>query len=310
MNHLDLFTGYGGFTISAQRNNIKTVYHAEIDKYANAVLKYRFPNIPNLGDVSKIDTSKLSDIDIITGGTPCQDLSVAGKGAGLDGERSGLFFHFIRILRDVQPSYFVWENVKGAFSSNKGWDFARVQIEMAQAGYSVQWVVLNAKDYGIPQNRERIFAIGTKDRCAREVLRIAEGSGQNLKELTEKVSDAERVYDNSMARSQKALGGRLGAKTGLYAVPLKFLNRNGKQLPDNYTYTVDTAHTGGVLQGKRIRRLMPVECERLMGLEDNWTAMGIIDGKEVDISDTQRYKMCGNGVVVNCVDICFRAFKP
>ena len=391
MRHLDLFSGYGGFTMTGKEFNFNTIAFSEIDKYANAVLKYRFPKIPNLGDVSKIDTSKLSDIDLITGGTPCQDLSVAGKGAGLKGERSGLFFHFIRIVRNVQPRYFIWENVKGALSSNTGWDLARVQIEMAKAGYSIEWRVLNAKDFGVPQNRERIFIIGTRGEGGREVLPKPEGTGQALKELTKGVSDAQRIYDTKgSAKSLKALGGGLGAKTGLYVEPNSNGNvhsldanywkgtntldksrrsqviepravltpdrpekrQNGRRfkepgepsftltgqdrhgvavkeatkkgysvatkgdsinfsIPTSKTRrgrvgkgianTLDTASNQGTLDGYRIRRLTPTECERLMGLSDGWTSKGIMDSKEVEISDTQRYKLCGNGVVTNVV---------
>ena len=391
LNHLDLFSGYGGFTIPAKQFNIETIAFSEIDKYANAVLRYRFPNIPNLGDVGKIDTSKLSHVDLITGGTPCQDLSVAGKGAGLKGKRSGLFFHFIRIVRNVQPSYFIWENVKGALSSNNGWDFTRVQIEMEQAGYSIEWRVLNAKDFGVPQNRERVFVLGTRGEGRREVLPQPEGTGQALKELTQKVSDAQRIYDTKgSAKSLKALGGGLGAKTGLYVEPNS--NGNVHALDSNYwkgtntldksrrsqviepravltpgrpekrqngrrfknpgepsftltgqdkhgvmvkevtkkgydmategdsinfsvlnsktlrgrvgkgvANTLDTASNQATIDGYRIRRLTPIECERLMGLPDNWTKIGILNNKKTPISDTQRYKLCGNGVVTTVV---------
>ena len=160
MRHFDCFSGYGGFTIPAKKLGWETVGFSEIDKYASGVLEYNFSGIKNYGDITKIKGSDLPSVDIITGGSPCQDLSIAGKGAGLNGERSGLFFHFIRLIKEVQPMYFVWENVKGAFSSQRGWDFARVQIEMEQAGYDVWWTTINAKDFGVPQNRERIFAIG------------------------------------------------------------------------------------------------------------------------------------------------------
>lgn len=160
MKHLDLFSGYGGFTIPATKYGIETIGFSEIDKYASSLLNYHYPNIKNYGDITKIKAEDLPTVDIITGGSPCQDLSVAGKGAGLNGERSGLFFHFIRLVKEKQPTYFVWENVKGALSSQGGWDFARVQIEMEQAGYDVWWQLINAKDFGVPQNRERIFAIG------------------------------------------------------------------------------------------------------------------------------------------------------
>jgi len=182
MKHLDLFSGYGGFTIPARKYNIETIGFSEIDKYACSVLNYHYPNIKNYGDITKIKAEDLPTVDIITGGSPCQDLSVAGKGAGLNGERSGLFFHFIRLIKEKQPTYFVWENVKGALSSQGGWDFARVQIEMEQAGYDVWWQVLNAKDFGAPQNRERIFAIGIRKGSGREILFEQRESRQNPKQ--------------------------------------------------------------------------------------------------------------------------------
>jgi DNA (cytosine-5)-methyltransferase 1 len=107
MKHLDLFSGYGGFTIAAQKKSWDTIGHSEIDKYANAVLEYNF-NIKNYGSVCDIDFKQFrGEINIITGGTPCQDLSVAEKGAGLEGKRSGLFFEFIRALTESEATYFV-----------------------------------------------------------------------------------------------------------------------------------------------------------------------------------------------------------
>lgn len=371
LKHLDLFSGYGGFTISAQKLGWETIGFSEIDKYACSVLNYHYPNIKNYGDITKIKGEDLPAVDIITGGSPCQDLSVAGKGAGLDGARSGLFFHFIRLIKEKQPTYFIWENVKGAFSSSKGWDFARVQIEMEQAGYDVWWQLINAKDFGVPQNRERIFAIGIRKGSGREILFEQRESEQNIGEAGaviyrgrpnmpyEKGKRTLRYekYDNECP----ALTQRSPNRPSL----LKNKNAGGSghlQREDGVTYTVDTGCTQGVAvpmrwsrnekgkqarreaqkngkdytpfnkghreltesredvsgcitnalnkdsllkQDMRIRRLTPTECERLMGLEDGWTSKGIIDGKEVDISDTQRYKMCGNGVVVSCVDYIY-----
>lgn len=360
LRHFDTFSGYGGFTISAQKLGWETVGFSEVDKYANAVLEYNFSGIKNYGDITKIKGEDLPTIDIITGGSPCQDLSVAGKGAGLNGARSGLFFHFIRLIKEKQPTYFIWENVKGALSSSKGWDFAAVQIEMEQAGYDVWWQVLNAKDFGVPQNRERIFAIGIRKGSGREILFEQRESKQNLKSVVSGYSQSDRIYDAdgvsaSISAGENGGGKRpggfyrvnkiveQGAKTGLYAVPNS--NGNVHSLDANYwkgsnnpnksrrsqimvgstqkhaakiedispALTKAMGDGGGHIPMKiedmRIRRLTPTECERLMGLEDGWTAKGIIDGKEVDISDTQRYKMCGNGVVVNCVDYIYNLIK-
>lgn len=371
MKHLDLFSGYGGFTIPAKKYGIETIGFSEVDKYAIQVLNYHYPNIKNYGDITKIKGEDLPTVDIITGGSPCQDLSVAGKGAGLDGARSGLFFHFIRLIKEKQPTYFVWENVKGALSSSKGWDFARVQIEMEQAGYDVFWQLLNAKDFGVPQNRDRIFAIGIRKGSGREILFKRIGSSQNIKTRQQvsstihagyyKQGGRDQQYINKIvntghdgtnifstdgiAPTQKVLGGGQGAKTGLYAIPnsdgnVHSLNANywkGSNNPNKSRrsqivtarkhrtefdtsgiVSTPTSHYRGfpdgdgrsaVMEEMRIRRLTPTECERLMGLEDGWTAKGIIDGKEVDISDTQRYKLCGNGVVVNCVDYIYSLLK-
>lgn len=376
LKHLDLFSGYGGFTISAQKLGWETIGFSEIDKYACSVLNYHYPNIKNYGDITKIKGEDLPAVDIITGGSPCQDLSVAGKGAGLNGARSGLFFHFIRLIKEKQPMYFVWENVKGAFSSSKGWDFARVQIEMEQAGYDVFWQLLNAKDFGVPQNRERIFAIGLRKGGRREILFEQRNTKQNIKKLIDGAKVGSRqamsVYStNGQSTTLASNGGGLGAKTGLYAVDITRRAKSGYKLrKDNNVGTVTATYYKGIgnaerpgvaipmrwsrtekgkqarreaqkngkdytpfnkghrelkesgedvsgcitnalnkdsllKQDMRIRRLTPTECERLMGLEDGWTAKGILDGKEVDISDTQRYKMCGNGVVVNCVDYIY-----
>jgi len=199
MKHFDLFSGYGGFTLALQRvyeasitisrnrcsrpehggssqgllqggalstveeSSFTTIGFSEIDKYASAVLKYHWPNTKNYGDITSIDWSEVPDFDLLTGGSPCQDLSIAGKRAGLGGKRSGLFYEFMRAVKEKKPKYFIWENVKGALSSNNGRDFGSVVNEMAEAGYSLWWQVLNAKDFGVPQNRERIFVVGFRD---------------------------------------------------------------------------------------------------------------------------------------------------
>ena len=267
----------------------------------------------------------------------------------------------------------------------------------------VWWQLINAKDFGVPQNRERIFAIGIRKGSGREILFEQISSGQNTK-TNRKVKSARKFGSSgsfhnpdeivSTLTQSMGTGGNnvpmtIGAKTGLYAVGStqahaavmedcspslnRAMGEGGGQIPvivhnlqprspnrpsllknknaggsghlqreDGVTYTVDTGCTQGVairvqgdfprkvytsdkvgalasnptsdntprvMEDMRIRRLTPTECERLMGLEDGWTAKGIIDGKEVDISDTQRYKMCGNGVVVNCVDYIYSLIK-
>lgn len=178
IKHFDTFSGYGGFTQAVEGD---TIGFSEIEKHAIAVLKYHYPEIKNYGSIETLDIASLSDFDLLTGGSPCQDLSVAGKQAGLAGARSGLFFRFIAVLAEKQPANFIWENVKGALSSSHGWDFARVQLEMAEAGYSFQWQVLNAKHFGVPQSRERVFAVGHHGGAGfREVFFEPEDAGKDI----------------------------------------------------------------------------------------------------------------------------------
>lgn len=299
MKYLSLFSGIGGFELGIGDRG-ECIGFSEIDTNAIKIYSRHF-NHKNYGDVSTINTEELPDFDLLVGGSPCQDLSVAGKQSGLSGDRSGLFFHFIRILKEKQPRYFIWENVKGTLSSQDGWDFARVQIEMAEAGYSIQWQVLNSADFGVPQSRERIFIVGNLGReCAREVLFELRSRSIHLKEITQGVSDAQRIYKpTGTSRTLKALGGGQGAKTGMYAIPVLTPNRlekrqNGRRMKEDgepmFTLTAQDRH--GIYDGVRIRTLTPVECERLMGFPDGWTE---------PLTDNQRIKTLGNAVTVNVV---------
>jgi len=297
---------------------------SEIDKYASAVLAYRYPQIKNYGDCTKIDWSSVPDFNLLVGGSPCQDFSIAGKRLGLCGERSGLFVHFVKALQEKKPQYFIWENVKGVLSSRGGWDFANIQAALAEAGYSLWWQVLNAKDFGVPQNRERVFIVGTRGERGREVFFETGAGEEDTRKNGTDVSyaldaqyskEANRAdkcrrqmvaYGSSQDQKISALDGQSQAlsaghfnqpKVAVKRQPLKFMERNQKNIEGDYAFTVDTANTGGVKiddGNVRIRRLTPTECERLMSWPDGWTQTG-------NMSDTQRYKMCGNGVVSEVV---------
>lgn len=295
MKVMSLFSGVGGFELGLPKH-YEVIGHSEIDKYASDVLRYNYPNIKNYGDITKINWDTVPDFDLLVGGSPCQDLSVAGKRAGIDGQRSGLFRNYCDALCKKKPAYFIWENVKGVMSSNQGRDFAIILTEMAEAGYSLTWQVLNAKDFGVPQNRERVFIVGTRDGSPREVF-------------------FERGENKKDTRPLKVM-----------RQPLRFLDRNQKNIEGDYAFTVDTTNTGGIKIARtirvggaksphgskqnwdsyeienRIRRLTPIECERLMSWPDDWTKYGKKeDGAVYEMSDSQRYKMCGNGVVSEVV---------
>jgi DNA (cytosine-5)-methyltransferase 1 len=165
---VSLFAGVGGFDLAMQRQGVKVVASVEIDKKCNEVLAKHFPNAKQFTDVTEVKGEDLINAGftpskgIITGGFPCQDLSVAGKRAGLAGERSGLFWEIARLVDETQTEYFIIENVPGLLSSNKGEDFGVVIGTMADLGYSLGWRVLDAQHFGVPQRRRRVFIVGRR----------------------------------------------------------------------------------------------------------------------------------------------------
>lgn len=154
-----LFSGIGGCDLGFERAGFTTAWQVEIDPVNRAVLADRFPHAKQLEDVRECGKHNLTPVDVITGGFPCQDLSIQGKRKGLAGERSGLFFEVCRILREIQPSWVVLENVTGLLSCNDSKDFETVIKSLAQCGYVGYWRVLNAQYFGVPQARRRVFLV-------------------------------------------------------------------------------------------------------------------------------------------------------
>ena len=342
MKYFSVFSGVGGFEQGLPKE-WECVGHSEIDKYASQVLSYHYPNVKNYGDITKIDWNKVPNFDVFVGGSPCQDFSIAGKRRGLAGTRSSLAWEYIRGLRIKKPRYFIWENVKGVMSSRSGWDFANLLCAFSESGYSLWWQVLNAKDFGVPQNRERIFIVGTREKSPREVFFERQNSEINYEEsgnkLREQVANTLRTnYSNG--RSNKtyiqqinqpkhsndrvygtggispALNTMQGGNRQPFIVASRGRNpKNPKSrqsgLPteqmlepnlEGIANTLSTVEKDNYLAMEdKIRKLLPIECERLMSWKDNWTKWGLENGRVVEISDSQRYKMCGNGVVSNVV---------
>ena len=183
MTAVSLFAGVGGFDLALERTGFKVVASVEWDKNAQKVLKKRFPTSEIFGDIREVTGEQLlragfsPDNGIITGGFPCQDLSVAGKRAGLAGERSGLFWQICRILDETRSQAFILENVPGLLSSNNGRDMAVVIEALVKRGYSIAWRVLDAQYFGVPQRRRRIFIVGclgNKWRTPEEILALSE----------------------------------------------------------------------------------------------------------------------------------------
>jgi len=177
VNLLDLFSGIGGFHLGLQKAGFTFdwVGFSEIDKYAKQTYKKHFKEAVDLGDVRTIQYQKLPKINVITFGSPCQDFSIAGKRSGLQGHRSSLIGEAIRLISECRPDFFIWENVKGTFSSNDGADFwAIIQAFSNIGSYRLEWQLLNTRWF-LPQNRERIYLVGyTGDKGGRSVFPIGE----------------------------------------------------------------------------------------------------------------------------------------
>jgi len=249
--HLDLFSGIGGFALAAERAGFVTVAHAEIEPFPCRVLARHWPDVPNLGNVEAIDgrsiVERFGPIDLVTFGSPCQDLSVAGKRSGLAGARSGLFYEAIRIIRNVRPAFAVFENVPGLFSSNRGCDFGAVLDSLADIGaVDIAWRVLDAQFFGVPQRRRRIFVVADfRGERAAQILFESEGVSRHSSPRQQTGQDVA-----SCLRSG-AVGGRSHGKVnGTDQMPMVVANSlNGnsgrRQVEETYVPDISSPLTEG-----------------------------------------------------------------
>jgi len=174
--HLDLFSGIGGFALAARWAGFETIGFCEIDKYAQKVLKKNFPGVPIYEDVTKLNGDQFKDIYLLTGGFPCQDISIAGKGAGLDGERSGLWTELHRIISEVRPKYALIENVP-ALTFRGG---TRVIGDLTEIGYDTEWQIVGADDVGAPHRRKRIWIVAYPKHSADRTNGGQEGEEESI----------------------------------------------------------------------------------------------------------------------------------
>lgn len=188
-----LFSGVGGFDMGFDQAGYDCRWQVEWDKHCQQVLQHHWPDVLKHGDVQDVSGYDLEPVDVITYGSPCQDLSVAGKRAGIEGGRSSMFFESVRIFREMRdgtngtfPRITIWENVPGALSSNKGDDFRVVLAALDDIGAVAQWWnVLDAQYFGVPQRRRRVFLISVFDPAiaeragAGEILAVGQGRRRN-----------------------------------------------------------------------------------------------------------------------------------
>jgi DNA (cytosine-5)-methyltransferase 1 len=279
---------------------VKVVASVEIDKKAQEVLRRHFPNSTIFGDIMGVTGEQLIQSGfisngIIAGGFPCQDLSVAGKRAGLQGSRSGLFWQICRILDETKAQSFILENVGGLLSSNDGRDMRTVINALNELGYGIAWRSLNSQHFGVAQRRKRIFIVGFRNDSgerAAEVLALKESRRRFIRtggkeESKTPVGTPKRTSDDLIHTFSKA---RRAQNVEDYETWIERDFTNTLNAFDNAT---EVRATELVVSQGRVRRLMPIEMERLQGFPDDWTS-----GQ----ADSNRYKQMGNAVAVPVVE--------
>lgn len=276
---------------------------SEFDKFSCQVLRYRFPDIKNYGDCTKINPEELPDFDMLCGGFPCQAFSVAGKRKGFKDTRGTLFFEVARILEIKRPEIVLLENVKGLLSHEKGRTYSVILQTLDELGYDIQWMVLNSKFFGVSQNRERIFIVGSlRGKRRPEILPFKRAVAENSYEQLSGEKAAKHVESSQRLENRRRYSNNKNEIRAV-ATPYRLSEKqNGRRIkePQESSFTAQDIH--GIADGLRIRRLTPRECERLQGFPDSWTKHGIDEkGDAVGLSDTQRYKQMGNAVTVNVI---------
>ena len=334
MKAVSLFAGVGGFDLALTRNGAEVVASVEINKNSRKVLQKQFPNTTNLEDVKNVTGQQLFDLGfdsngIIVGGFPCQDLSRAGKRAGLAGERSGLFWEMRRIIEETQAKYFIFENVQGALTSDGGRDLGIILGSLAQIGYGVAYRVLDARYFGVPQRRRRIFIVGVlgdTGKSAGQILDIKGsligGFGKDFEEgdetspiIRKSIESKSRYLTFSKVRRAQNKEDYETWTDRNFANTLNLFDNAGptratELLIRNELFEQICIECGnddsleehpfcsecieiGYESWKFVRRMTPLEFERLQGFPDNWTE---------GMPDSFRYSAMGNAVAVPVVD--------
>lgn len=280
MKVLSLFSGIGGFDLAAQKAGHEIIGACEIDNHARSIYEKHFPNVKMYNDATKINPHNLPDFDLLVAGFPCQAFSPAGKELGFEDTRGTLFFEIARIAREKRPRYLLLENVRGLLFNKGGKTSRKIIKTLDELGYDIQGTIINSENF-VPQNRERIFIIGyLRDECRREILPFPKPGTKSNERKTTKLT----------ARCLQAPGHSAGNYRGMTMIYVSQTNANMKNRIQNRDKSWCLTHACSdfvIVEAGRVRRLTPLECERLQGLPDNWTK---------GLSDTQRYKCISNAV--------------
>ena len=353
MKFIELFAGIGGFRLGLEMAGHECVWSNEHLEKPRSIYERNFGDTPDGRDIRTIQPDEIPDCDLLVGGFPCATFSVAGRRTGFSTEdtRGTLFFEICRFLRSKRIPYVFLENVKGLLNHDNGRTFGVILASLDELGYDIQWECLNSKNFGVPQNRERVFIVGhLRGKPRPKIFPLGRCIAENDRESEQTQREGERVRANYLptldAHYYKGGGTRAvideGASksdesvrsthwrrthfrdvkgdytptltanmgTGGNNVPYivkavltpdrKEKRQNGRRLKNHNepAFTVTAQDRHGVLVGSNLRKLTPLECERLQSFPDNWTKW-YADGSLV--GDAQRYERCGRAVTVNVI---------
>ena len=292
---IDLFAGIGGIRLgfsNAFKENIEFVFSSEIDKYAQQTYTANFGEKPH-GDITKIDEKDIPSHDILLAGFPCQAFSIAGKRLGFEDTRGTLFFEVARIVKYHKPKVVFLENVKGFVNHDKGNTFKVVKETLEDLGYIVYSKVLNAKDFGVPQNRERIYIVAFLDDVKFEFPKPLNIDVSIKSRFENDVS--EKYYYNNKPLFEK-IKDDVVDENSIYQWRRRYVRENKSGVCPTLTANMGTGgHNVPIIKDKKgIRKLTPRECANFQGFPNSFILPNLVD--------SQLYKQCGNSVVVGVIE--------
>ena len=287
MTYLSVCSGIEAVSVAWEPLGFRPIGFSEIEPFPCELLKQKYPNVKNYGDITQYEKWHARQFDILVGGTPCQSFSIAGKRGGTADERGALMYAYLGIVETYRPRWIIWENVPGVLSSNSGYDFTSFLAGLEECGYGWAYRVFDAHYFGVPQQRRRVFVVGHSDNrtdLAAKVLFEQQGVCGNIAAGSETQKEATAVIGKGINYFRR--GGNFKYHKDKKAATLR-----SSAASDCFDLVL-------AREKKYIRRLTPLECERLQGFLDNYTQIEWRGKPAEQCPDTPRYKAIGNSMAV------------
>ena len=285
MTYLSVCSGIEAVSVAWESLGFKPIGFSEIEPFPCELLKQKYPAVKNYGDITQYEKWNAGQFDILVGGTPCQSFSIAGKRGGTADKRGALMYAYLGIVETYRPRWVIWENVPGVLFSNSGYDFASFLAGLEECGYGWAYRVLDAHYFGVPQQRRRVFVVGHSDNrtdLAAKVLFEQQGVCGNIAAGSETQKEATAVIGKGINYFRR--GGNFKYHKDKKAATLR-----SSAASDCFDLVL-------AREKKYIRRLTPLECERLQGFPDYWTRIAWRGKPAEQCPDSLRYKAIGNSM--------------